>query len=642
LWKPIERRFQDADGNLDAERFSSFFRDFLMQDGAYVPPDQTFEAFQDRYASTDFDSPKVAAELKRAAEWYSIIACHEKDADPEVGAALASVQELGSSTTQSLLLKLFRLRHAGQITDSDLASSLRQLAGFILRRLVCGESSRGYSRLFVQANTELGQQPVENLLQYLVSRGFPDTARFTRDFVKFNLYNSRYGMTVLKAIERSHGHKEPADFKDAQVEHILPQRLSDAWRESLGQDAERVHQDWLHTPGNLTLSGYNPELSNKPFADKRQEYKKSNYVITRTLEDHETWGEVEIEPRGREMAERAAKIWPGPAAPIRRAEGESKPSKPVASTLRLRFWAGLRDHIAASGSTLKLQAPTDYHALRCGQIDVGLPLLAYAQPKKNEITICAWFGGKKAAQRFHEFQKHREAIEAEIGAKLHWTSNPKGDSFVVLYRNSADLSQENLWPSYFDWMRRTLEAYRHAFGSRLPKPEPGQTAETAGLTATQQLQLEYWTALAEMVKGRDGVIKSKKPQAQAWTTFSIGRTGFDLVASIHKAKRWIDVALVLYGTSAKPHFRAILENKPEIEAEIGESLIWREMPESIQSQVRLTRPDCDIADRANWPEQHEWLLAKLETFHKVLAARIKVLDVANDDPGPSSDHASLS
>ena len=71
--------------------------------------------------------------------------------------------------------------------------------------------------------------------------------------------------------------------------------------------------------------------------------------------------------------------------------------------------------------------------------------------------------------------------------------------------------------------------------------------EVAGLTATQQLQLEYWTALAEKITERKGVLKSQKPPAQAWTSLSIGRSEFNLDASIHKTKRWVRVALVICG-----------------------------------------------------------------------------------------------
>ena len=104
LWKPTERRFEDAEGNLDADAFSSFLRDYLMRDGEYIPPAETFEAFQRHFAATEFDPKQVAAELKQASRWYEIILGRETDPSPEVEAALDGLRQLESSTTHALLL----------------------------------------------------------------------------------------------------------------------------------------------------------------------------------------------------------------------------------------------------------------------------------------------------------------------------------------------------------------------------------------------------------------------------------------------------------------------------------------------------------------------------------------------------------
>jgi hypothetical protein len=94
------------------------------------------------------------------------------------------------------------------------------------------------------------------------------------------------------------------------------------------------------------------------------------------------------------------------------------------------------------------------------------------------------------------------------------------------------------------------------------------------------------------------------------------------------------VTLILYGASAKNRFRELMKSKSEIEAEIGETLEVCEMPNSIQSQIRLTRTGVDVTDRASWPEQHEWLCEKLELFHKVFAPRVKTLDATDQDSNP--------
>jgi hypothetical protein len=627
LWKPTERRFEDAEGNLDAERFSAFFRDNLMRDGDYVAIKDTFDAFQARYTATGFDPFALAGDLKTASDWYAIISGNEPDPSADVEAALVGLRELESSTTYSLLLNLYRRRQAGRIADADLATAIRLLSGFILRRLVCGENSRGYSHLFVQAIVELGDQPVDNLRRFLEARDFPDTPQFVESFVRFNLYGSRYRKTVLEALERSHGHKEPADLRNAQVEHIMPQTLTDAWRSSLGSEAVEIHATWLHTPGNLTLTGYNPELYNKPFAAKRLDYRASNYVLTRSLADSEYWGVTEIQRRGQEMAERAAGIWPGPAAPVRRPESRSVGNESDRLGLRRRYWTRLREYVAAMGSPLKLQEPRNSYDMRCGRIGAGARLQAYITLRDRWISAAVVFDGKQAKQDYQRIRGHREAIEAEIGAKLHWTNRSDGKSFEVVYRNPVDPSVETLWPAYFDWQRRALETLHRVFGSRIAKAAPAEPdgSPEDGLNVTERRHVEYWSALRERLAESLSPLKSRKPLPQSWADFSIGHYNFNLAATTNKTTGSIAVILVLHGPLAKTHFRALEADREAIEGELGQPLDWRECPDAKLSQVEFRRHGVDPADRSAWPDQHRWLQENLEAFYRVFAPRIKAL-----------------
>jgi alkylated DNA nucleotide flippase Atl1 len=122
---------------------------------------------------------------------------------------------------------------------------------------------------------------------------------------------------VLERLEESYGHKEQGDLAklSLSVEHIMPQGLSVEWANMLsdrGEDPESVHRELLHTLGNLTLTAYNPELSNKPFERKQQIYEESHLSLNHALVEHQSWGRDEILTRARELAERAIAIWPAP------------------------------------------------------------------------------------------------------------------------------------------------------------------------------------------------------------------------------------------------------------------------------------------------------------------------------------------
>lgn len=320
LWAPLEDRFARPDGTLDEDRFSKFFRDFLMSDGRYVAPKATFTTFESRYAATGFSPKDLARALTASVRDYAVISGQQMDKNEGVTEALAGLNVLESSTTYPLLLALFEKRARGAIDVERIAQAIEMLRGFILRRFVCGESSRGYGQMFVRALAKDTGDPIKTMETYLLDRGWPDDHKFETAFAEFPLYQRGYAREVLETLERAHGHKELARMEGAEIEHVMPQTLSNAWIEALGSDVQRVHGDWLHRPGNLTLSAYNKELYNHPFETKRRRYEESNIVLTRNLAAYDHWTESEIRDRGQLLAKSAAKIWIGPKEQSARTE----------------------------------------------------------------------------------------------------------------------------------------------------------------------------------------------------------------------------------------------------------------------------------------------------------------------------------
>lgn len=316
FWRPLEMRFHDGLGNFNSAEFSSFFRTFLQRNGRYVKEDAIFETFEERYEAVGFSPVDLARELTTFADYYDIICGNSPENSPAVDKTLTHLRALESSTTYPLLLNLFHRRAQGEITDENLAKCIRMLDGFIMRRFICGESSRAYGRWFVKACDSFVGDVVQNLYSYLEAKGWPDTLQFESAFKTFNLYERGYGKFILESIETSYEHKEPANTSATEIEHVMPQTLSPKWKQDLGADAEKIYSELLHTPGNLTLSAYNRELWNHPFTEKKTYYAQSNVVMTRKLTEFEKWGENEIRARGKTLAEIASKIWFGPSSPL--------------------------------------------------------------------------------------------------------------------------------------------------------------------------------------------------------------------------------------------------------------------------------------------------------------------------------------
>jgi hypothetical protein len=117
---------------------------------------------------------------------------------------------------------------------------------------------------------------------------------------------------ILETLEESYGSKESVVLSDLSIEHVMPQTLSEEWKEALGESDVAKHSRVLHLLGNLTLTGYNSELSNSAFSVKREKLAQSNIEMNKEISCETEWTPAQIEERGKKLAERALEMWPGP------------------------------------------------------------------------------------------------------------------------------------------------------------------------------------------------------------------------------------------------------------------------------------------------------------------------------------------
>ncbi len=145
------------------------------------------------------------------------------------------------------------------------------------------------------------------------------------------------------------------------------------------------------------------------------------------------------------------------------------------------------------------------------------------------------------------------------------------------------------------------------------------------ITATKQLQQDYWKAFREVLVQRKSTLKPQKAQPQHWLNVSIGRANFHMATTVNTSEERIAVELYMQGPSAKNSFRLLEADKVEIEKQFGQSLDWRELPNKEASRILLVRPNSSIKDPTLWPAQHNWLADQLERFNLVFRSRIQEL-----------------
>lgn len=168
--------------------------------------------------------------------------------------------------------------------------------------------------------------------------------------------------------------------------------------------------------------------------------------------------------------------------------------------------------------------------------------------------------------------------------------------------------------------------------------QAARAIDEAELTSTKALQLAYWGTLGATLIAKGGALaRERKPQPQAWMSYSIGRTGFGVNAAMARPKRLLRAELYMSHPSAKAWFHLLHAQKASIETELGYTLDWEELPEGQDTRISVCLPDTDPENQSDWPRQHEWLAARLNEFHRVFAARVKMLDADSWRPEPDDE-----
>lgn len=214
----------------------------------------------------------------------------------------------------------------------------------------------------------------------------------------------------------------------------------------------------------------------------------------------------------------------------------------------------------------------------------------------------------------------------EHRATLDWLNEITDDRFnffgleIELWRigGSPPAPKFNVVSKPNDWSRSVTGATR--------------TIEAGDLSETRQLQLEYWTAFMEELRRRKSSVRPRKPFPQHWMLYAVGRSRFSLITVAAIQRPRVGCGLVLKGPDRLAHFHLLLEQKQQIEEELGFPVQWRELPGKKESRIDISRHDFNPKDREQWPLQIEWLANTLESFYHVFSPRVKQLDATDYEP----------
>ncbi|ANS29901.1 hypothetical protein R1CP_26265 [Rhodococcus opacus] len=310
-----------------------FIRFYLVSKTGKTPrQDAVYEAFREYQKNASATTREILSEMRDYAE-YSHKLNTASTGIAEADKRLRRFNMVKHDVTLPLTMPLLGEVKTGTVSAEDFTEVVGILDSYLFRRFVCGVPTNSLNSIFATLYSEIHRLRGEgdrfsDVLTYSLRRRatssrFPTDDEFKESFATRNLYNIKGENRnyLFECLENNwsndtHDIAGALEGQSISIEHIMPQTLSSAWRQDLGDDAEEIHATWRNRIGNLTVTGYNSSYSNSTFADKKKRdngFDASPYRLNALLKNSDVWTVAQLEERTRALTADALAYWPLPS-----------------------------------------------------------------------------------------------------------------------------------------------------------------------------------------------------------------------------------------------------------------------------------------------------------------------------------------
>ena len=308
LWEPMQNNLRDD--------LSEFIRHYMMRHGGNVRQTDVYYALKDEVSPDN--TIDYLKSLNEYSMYYRNMKYPENISDKDLRVRFERLNRIEVTTAYPLILYVYGEFAHNNISKEQFCEVIDVIENYLIRRFVCDYKTNTLNKTFGAAYAFISKynndEIVNAVKEYLSTKGYPKDSEFTERFMTTKLYGGgdRQQKTkfILASLEKSFEHKEIVQMDNLTIEHVMPQTLSDWWVDYLGDDAFSIHDIWLHTIGNLTLTAYNSDLSNKSYIQKRSYLSQSHLELNKYFTSAGEWKKLDIEKRAEQLSKRALNIWP--------------------------------------------------------------------------------------------------------------------------------------------------------------------------------------------------------------------------------------------------------------------------------------------------------------------------------------------
>ena len=601
-WAKIEKCTQND--------VSGFIRDYLSIKQQITPTiSGVYRAFKKYAEAAGLPIDMLLTDLLRYARVFEkLLVCKSGLGEQRLDDCLYRMKRLDIVVTRPFLMEVLRLNQDGKLEVDDVLQVFLITENYLFRRNICEVPTNALNKIFLNLNKEIirydntAENYVQKLIYALLSKResgrFPDDGEFGAALAVKQVYlmRGKYKAYLFERLE-NYGTIETKDVyvhldnNEYTIEHIMPQHLTPAWTEALGANASEIHATWLHRLANLTLTGYNPNLSNKSFLEKRDDeesgYKSSGLRMNQKIATKESWGLLELEERSKEMLALAMKIWPCP-------ETSFVPMEKEFDSCALDD-----ENVDLTGRDIVKYSYQNMEQPVASWADMFEHIVKYLHQKDKSILASLAYGSDGAG-----LARYVSSADGELRSAL------KIDEDIYMERNTSTATKMSI-------LRRLFPLYE-ADPMDLVFYLKDAESEKAAEANRYEIRKRYWTYALPIIQKQNahrGTFSNCNPVTSNTMAGYFGISGFCVCCIANYDLARIDFCMGK-GDAAqnKAAFDVLYAHRREIEAELGVSLTWDRADEYKASWMCYHLPGVSIANEEDWP--------RMAKFHAEWSDRI--------------------
>jgi predicted transport protein len=312
-----------------------------MKHKKYINEKSVYDEFKNYFKEHILDTENLCEDILKFSKYYADMRLNKQDDNAELNCLYAEIKDAKMTVVYPLLMKVLDDYNNEKISQKEFCEVINLCLSYYFRQVICNAATAGNNKFFCSILKEIKEDDYINSIKayFKLQQGgkkFPTDEEFRTAFEKKDIFHTDKCKQILTHLEIFNNYKNASleSLNKKSIEHIVPQNknLSPEWEKDLGADKIEIQQQYLHTIGNLTLTGYNSKLSDSPFLKKLEMengFKESNLKLNRYIIEQKTWGLTQIEDRAQELSALACRAWPYPniADDILKKYQESKEGK---------------------------------------------------------------------------------------------------------------------------------------------------------------------------------------------------------------------------------------------------------------------------------------------------------------------------